>query len=191
MVAIAGQVAGHRGRGLPHARLAAIVAITLATAVILGALLALGVLAAEPRVVVPVGGMIVSAAMQAAILVLLRLRESVTDARPAIEARLCLGLPAPDAFAPCRRGALRTALIPAIDATKVVGLISLPGAMTGLILAGTDPLTAIRYQIVVMYMLLAATTLAALVTAHLAERTLFDQAHRLRPVTTRQVTTTT
>jgi putative ABC transport system permease protein len=70
-----------------------------------------------------------------------------------------------------------------VDSTKVVGLISLPGAMTGLILAGVDPLTAIRYQIVVMYMLLAATALAALTTARVAEHHLFDQAHRLRPIT--------
>ena len=80
---------------------------------------------------------------------------------------------------PHRRSALRTALIPTIDSTKVVGLISLPGAMTGLILAGTSPLTAIRYQIVVMYMQLAATALSALVTVRLAEESLFDDAQRL------------
>ena len=54
--------------------------------------------------------------------------------------------------------------------------------MTGLILAGVDPLTAIRYQIVVMYMLLAATALAALASARLAEHALFDPAHRLVPL---------
>jgi ABC-type iron transport system FetAB permease component len=70
-------------------------------------------------------------------------------------------------------------LIPAIDSTKVVGLISLPGAMTGLILAGISPLTAIRYQIVVMYMQLAGTAMAALITVHLAEKSLFDDAQRL------------
>lgn len=84
-----------------------------------------------------------------------------------------------EAFLPHQRSALRTALIPAIDSTKVVGLISLPGAMSGLILAGVDPLTAIRYQIVVMYLLLAATAVAALTCARLAERALFDRAHRL------------
>ena len=68
---------------------------------------------------------------------------------------------------------------------KVVRLISLTGVMTGLILAGVDPLTAIRYQIVVMYTLLAATALAALTAGRLAERSLFDHAHRLVP-TTRQ-----
>ncbi|MGS2644471.1 ABC transporter permease [Streptosporangium sp. G12] len=88
-------------------------------------------------------------------------------------------LDAAAAFASHARTALRTAVMPAVDATKVVGLISLPGAMTGLILAGVDPLTAIRYQIVVMYMLLAAATLAALVSARLARTALFDDAHRL------------
>ena len=71
-------------------------------------------------------------------------------------------------------------MIPGIDQTKVVGLIALPGAMTGLILAGTSPLAAIRYQIVVMYMLLAAAALAAAVASRLAERDLFDVAERLR-----------
>jgi uncharacterized protein UPF0014 len=91
-------------------------------------------------------------------------------------------MPAAQAFAPHLHAALRTALIPAIDSTKTVGLISLPGAMTGLILAGVSPLTAIRYQIVVMYMLLAAAALAALTAARLAGHALFDEAHRLRPL---------
>jgi putative ABC transport system permease protein len=89
-------------------------------------------------------------------------------------ARLCLDLPAADAFAPHRRS---DALLPAIDATKVVGLISLPGGMTGPILAGVDPMTAIRYQIIVMYMLLAAGIIAAALATRLAQTTLFDHAH--------------
>jgi putative ABC transport system permease protein len=183
MIGIAGQVAGHRGRGLPRASISATAGVAAGTLITLGALLALGVISTTSRVVVPVGGMIVSGAMQASGVALRRLREDAEHARPAIEARLCLGLSAREAFLPHQRSALRTALLPAIDSTKVVGLISLPGAMTGLILAGVDPLTAIRYQIVVMYMLLAATTLAALATARLAELALFDHAHRLVPLT--------
>jgi putative ABC transport system permease protein len=182
MVAIAGQVAGRRGAGLPRARVAATVGVAVGATVTLGTLIALGIISTRARVVVPVGGMIVSSAMQAAGVGLRRLREDAHTARPAIEARLCLGLSARQAFLPHQRSALRTALLPTIDSTKLVVLISLPGAMTGLILAGVDPLTAIRYQIVVMYMLLAATALAALTTARLAERALFDQAHRLVPL---------
>jgi putative ABC transport system permease protein len=179
MILIAGQVAGRRGVGVPGARTAATVGVAAGTVVTLGALLAAGVIAPRPPVIVPVGGMIVAAAMLAAGIALRRLREDARNARPAIEARLCLGQSARQAFLPHQRSALRTALLPAIDSTKVVGLISLPGAMTGLILAGVDPLTAIRYQIVVMYMLLAAAALAALTCARLAERALFDRAHRL------------
>ena len=181
MILIAGQVAGRRGAGVPRARIAATVGIAGGTVITLGTLLAAGVIAPRPPVIVPVGGMIVAAAMLAAGIALRRLREDVQNARPVIEARLCLGQSARQAFLPHQQSALRTALIPAIDSTKVVGLISLPGAMTGLILAGFDPLTAIRYQIVVMYMLLAATALGAFTTARLAERTLFDNAHRLVP----------
>jgi putative ABC transport system permease protein len=182
MVLIAGQVAGRRGADLPQARRAATIGVAIGAAVTLGALVILGVISTEPRVVVPVGGMIVSGAMQATGIALRRLGEDARQARPAIEARLCLGLSARQAFLPHRQSALRTALVPAIDSTKVVGLISLPGAMTGLILAGVDPLTAIRYQIVVMYMLLAATAMAALTAARVAERALFDNAQRLVPL---------
>jgi putative ABC transport system permease protein len=158
--------------------LAASVGIAAGSGITLGALIALGIVVPEPRVVIPVGGMIVLGALQATGLALQRVRDDARQARPQIEARLCLGLSAREAFLPYQRSALRTALLPAIDSTKVVGLISLPGAMTGLILAGVDPLTAIRYQIVVMYMLLAATALAALITTRLAEHSLFDHAHR-------------
>ena len=66
-----------------------------------------------------------------------------------------------------------------IDQVKTVGLISLPGAMTGLLLAGVDPLTAIRYQVVVMYMLLSAVAVAGVVASRLASSLLFDEAQRL------------
>lgn len=182
MIVIAGQVAGRRGRGVPDAGRLATLAIAIGTAIALGLLLGLRVLPPRPAVVVPIGGMIVANTMQAVGLTLLRLAEEVRQARPAIEARLSLALPVDEAFAPTRRSAARAALLPAVDSTKVVGLISLPGAMTGLILAGVDPLVAIRYQIVVMYMLLGAATVGAAVAGRLAERTLFDTAaHRLRP----------
>jgi putative ABC transport system permease protein len=180
MIALAGQVAGRRAPGLPAARPIATGAIALGTLTTLGLLVGLRVISITPHVLIPVAGMVVSGAMQAAGLSLLRVRDQVTTQAPAIEARLSLALPADLAFAPEARTAARTALLPAIDATKVVGLISLPGAMTGLILAGVDPLTAIRYQIVVMYMLLAAAAVTALLATVLAQRALFDDAHRLR-----------
>lgn len=182
MVFIAGRVAAHRAAGLPHVLAIATTAAAAGTAATLGPLLAFGVIGTQARVLIPVGGMVVSGTMQTTALVLIRLRDEARTARPAIEARLALGLSAADAFAPHLRGTVRTALIHIVDTTKTTGLIGLPGAMTGLLLAGVAPLTAIRYQIVVMYMLLAAAAIAAVTAARLAEHALFDEAHRLCPL---------
>ena len=183
MVVVAGSVSAGRGRGLPRVRLVATVAIAVGTVATLGVLLALGVIQPLARVVLPLGGMVVSASMQGATLTLLRLRDEAMGSVRQVEARLSLGLTAHQAFSPHLRAALRGALVPVVDATKTVGLISLPGAMTGLIIAGVSPVLAIRYQIVVMYMILGAGALAALVSAQLARRMLFDDAQRMRPVT--------
>jgi putative ABC transport system permease protein len=179
MVVIAGFVAGRRAGGVPDARRHAWWGIGIAVALTMGLLLVLGTIDAEPRVVIPVGGMVVSTAMVTSGLALQRVAEAADDGRPRIEARLALGLSPRDAFLEPYRTAMRTALVPAVDTTKVVGLISLPGAMTGLILAGVDPWDAIRYQIVVMYMLLGAAFMAAVLSARLAQRSLFDDAERL------------
>ena len=180
MVLLAGRVAGGRADGLPGARRVATVAIAAGVTATVGLLLAAQVIDTDGRVVVPVGGMVVTGAMQGASLTLQRMRDEASTGRRTVEARLALGLSGHDAFAPHLRTSLRTALIPAIDATKVVGLISLPGATVGLLLAGVEPLTAIRYQVVVMYMLLGAAAVAGVVAGRLGVRALFDDAHRLR-----------
>lgn len=182
MVVIAGRVAAGRGKGLPRATSTATASIAVGVVATLGVLVSARIVSTRPSVLVPIGGMVVSGAMQSTSLVLARLRDEVASGRRQVEARLALGLPAPVAFAPHRRIALRAALAPAIDQTKVVGLISLPGAMTGLIIAGVSPLLAIRYQIVVMYMLLGAYAIAGVVCASIAQRALFDDAQRLRPL---------
>lgn len=183
MVVIAGVVAAGRSKELPKGRSTAWIAVGVGAATTLGVLLVLGVIEPVPSVVVPVGGMVVSGAMTATNLTMRRLADIATQQRPDIEARLALGLTADEAMAPHLQRAVSTALLPAIDSTKVVGLIALPGAMTGLILAGVEPITAIRYQIVVMYMLLAAAAVSAIVAARLTRRALFDDADRLFRVT--------
>lgn len=182
MTFVAANESRRRGRGIPGAYRAALVGIVVGTASTLGVLVLGGVIATTPQVLIPIGGMVVSGSMQASSLTLASLRRSAVDNRLAVEAALSLGLPATQAFARDMRTAVRTALIPTVDSTRVVGLISLPGTMTGLIIAGVDPLEAIRYQVIVMYMLLAAWAVSALVTARVAQAALFDDAERLVPV---------
>ena len=180
MVLLAGRVAGGRARGLPGATRVATIGIAAGVVATVGLLLLARVIDSSGRVVVPVAGMVVTGAMQGASLTLQRMRDEADSARAQVEARLALGLSGAAAFAPHLRTALRSALLLPIDNTKVVGLISLPGATVGLLLAGVEPLTAIRYQVVVMYMLLGAAAIAAVVSGRLALRLLFDDAQRLR-----------
>ena len=179
MVVVAGGVAARRAPALPGARATATIAVACGTVVTLGLLLALQLVPAEPRYVVPIGGMVVSGSMQASSLTMRGLVTQVQHTRAKVEAALALGLGPTQAFASPRRDAVRSAVVPAIDATRVVGLISLPGTMTGLILAGTSPLVAVRYQIVVMYLLLAASLVASAVVSRRSSRLLFDDAERL------------
>jgi putative ABC transport system permease protein len=184
MVLLAGRIAGRRAAGLPGATAAATIGIGTGVVATVGLVVGTGVLDSAPRVVLPMGGIVVSAAMQGTTIVLSRIRDEVAASRPLVEARLALGLPGRAAFAPHSRAALRASLAPGLDQTKVVGLIALPGTMTGLIIAGVSPLTAIRYQIVVQYMWLGAVAISGLVAARVATRDVFDDAHRLRPLTT-------
>jgi putative ABC transport system permease protein len=179
MIGVGGWVAGGRGHGIPRARQVALVSIAAGVGVTLGLLVLAQVVDPHPRVIVPVGGMVVSSATRGTSVTLLRMHDEAVTARRTIEARLALGLTSAAAFAPHRRIAMRTALVTDIDAVKTVGLISLPGAMTGLLLAGVDPLTAIRYQVVVMYMILGAVAVSSSVAARLATHELFDDAQRL------------
>jgi putative ABC transport system permease protein len=83
------------------------------------------------------------------------------------------------------RTALQRALIPLIDATKTTGIIFLPGAMVGMIIAGADPLEAVRLQIVVLYMLLGSVSIAAILVGTLSYRSFFTPRHQLRDAQTK------
>ncbi|MCA1692368.1 MAG: ABC transporter permease [Actinobacteria bacterium] len=142
-------------------------------------LLALRIVPFEPRAAIPLGSMIIANAMNTASLVMTRLRDDLASHRREVEARLSLGQPASEAAAPWHRTALRNGLLPIVDNTKVVGLVALPGAMTGMLLAGASPAAAIRLQLVVMYMILAGNALAALIAGHLTLSRLFNADHQL------------
>ena len=179
MVVTATLTSGRRGRRVPGAYGIAGASLAVATAATLGLLLALGVIPAEPRAVIPLGSMIITNAMVTTSLVMGRLRDDLASHRPEVEARLSLGQTSTTAAAPWQRTALRTGMLPIIDQTKVVGLVALPGAMTGMLLAGASPADAIRLQMVVMYMILGGNAFAALVTGWLTMRRLFTPDHQL------------
>ncbi len=133
----------------------------------------------EPRYLIPLFGMIVGSAMNGAALALERLTSEMEAHRRTVEAYLALGAtPARASAEPVRR-ALTAALIPSINGLMVVGLVQLPGMMTGQILAGQSPLLAIRYQIVVAFMLAGATAMTSVLVALWYRRSFFTAAAQL------------
>ena len=179
MVAFAADVARRRAPEVPGLFPLAALAFAASGVVTLGVLFGLGVFPLDGRTLVPVGGLMIGNAMTATVLAARRVVDSLRDRREEVEARLALGQPSGQAARPYLRGALRTALTPQIETTKAVGIVFLPGAMTGLILAGVDPLDAVLVQAVVMYLVLASTAVTTTVVAMGLLRRLFTPDHRL------------
>ena len=179
MVAFAGDVARRRARDVPRLFPLALLGFGASALVSLGVLLGLGVFPLEGRTLVPLSGMLIGNSMTATVVVSRRIVEELRDKRAEIEARLALGQPAPEAARPYLRSALRTALTPQIETTKATGIVFLPGAMTGLILAGVAPLDAVLVQVVVMYLILGSVSITTSVVTLGLVRRLFTRDHRL------------
>jgi len=133
----------------------------------------------EPQYVIPLLGMVFGNSLTGISLCLDNLLETLDERRERIELELCLGASAWEACRDSLREAVRRGMIPIINAMTVVGIVSLPGMMTGQILAGADPMAAVAYQIVVMFMLAAATALGSMMTALWVYRRLFNHRHQL------------
>lgn len=181
MILYAGDVARRRAPEVPRLGTLAIVAFAASAVVTLGAVFGLRVFPLEGRTLVPIAGMMIGNSMTAVVLIARRLVDELRDKRDEVEARLALGQPSRQAAAPYVRTALRSALSPQIETTKATGLVFLPGAMTGLILAGVNPLQAVLVQAVVMFLILGSTATTTVVVALGLVRQLFTTDHRLRP----------
>ena len=181
MVLFAAWTSARRAGDVPRAFLIAAFAVGVAAVATLGLLLALGIVPATARYLIPLGGMVIGNSMNAASLTMTRIRDDVTEQSLKVEAALALGATSRQAVSPILKTALQRALIPLIDATKTTGIIFLPGAMVGMIIAGADPLEAVRLQIVVLYMLLGSVSIAAILVGTLSYRSFFTPRHQLMP----------
>ena len=181
MTVVAADVVRRRAREVPGAFPLALAAFATAAALTLSVLFGLGIFPLEGRTLVPLAGLMIGNSMQATVLAARRVVEELRDKRDEVEARLALGQSADEAARPYVRQAIRTALIPQIESTKTVGLIFLPGAMVGLILAGVEPMDAVLVQAIVMFLVLAAAAATSTVVGIGATRRLFTPDHRLAP----------
>ena len=169
-----------RAKKVPGATLPILIALTTAGVVTIGLVLALGIFEATARYLVPVGAMVIGNAMTSCAVALNRLGDEMQQGAGEIEATLALGATARQAALPHLRRSLRSGTIALIDSTKTTGLIFFPGTMVGALLAGADPVDAVRLQLILLWVLLGSVTISALVSTSLTYRNFFTDAQQLR-----------
>jgi putative ABC transport system permease protein len=133
----------------------------------------------HPQYFIPLAGMVVGNSMTALGLALDRLFSDLRARRDEVEMMLCLGATAAEASAGIFKGALKAGMMPSINALAGVGLVFIPGMMTGQILSGEDPVLAIRYQILVMFMLVASTALTVVIVLGIVRNRCFGSGDQL------------
>lgn len=133
-----------------------------------------------PRYAIPLLGMMLGNAMTGVALSLDRLNDTVWRQRAVIENRLMLGQSWREALEDVRKEAMRSGMMPSVNAMSVAGIVSLPGMMTGQILAGSPPAVAVKYQILIMFTIAAGTGFGTLLAVSWGSRRLFDERERLR-----------
>jgi UDP-glucose/iron transport system permease protein len=134
----------------------------------------------DARYAIPLAGIVLGNVLNGASLALDGVLGGVVRERAAIEAQLALGAPYRQAVRGLVRGAVRRALLPTVNTMSAAGVVTLPGIMTGQILAGMDPLEAAKYQILLIFLLAGGSGLAAVAVVLLAARRLTDDRQRLR-----------
>jgi putative ABC transport system permease protein len=134
----------------------------------------------QPQYLIPLLGMLLGNTMTGIAIALDNLTRQAWEGRGRIEARLLQGDDWSTAVAGIRRESLRSGLIPIVNAMATAGIVSLPGMMTGQILAGSPPMEAAKYQLLLMFLISSGTGLGSVAAVWLGSRRLFDERHRLR-----------
>ena len=132
----------------------------------------------EPQYAIPVLGMILGNALSGISLGLDRLGDDLIGRRDQVETLLSLGATRWEAARSAVQSAVRTGMTPMINSMTIVGIVSLPGMMTGQLLSGVEPIEAVKYQIVILFLIAAGTSLGTISVVLLAYRRLFNRRHQ-------------
>ncbi|WP_123053421.1 iron export ABC transporter permease subunit FetB [Clostridium sp. JN-1] len=155
------------------------VSISIGTIITLAVLLFSKAIKYEPYQIIPIGGMIISNSMVAIGLCFNQMSLNFKNKKEEVETKLALGADILPASINIIRDSIKTGMLPTVDSTKTLGIVSLPGMMTGLILAGTSPINAVRYQIMVTFMMLSTTSIASFIACYLYYTNFFNDKKQL------------
>jgi putative ABC transport system permease protein len=179
MMVVAAHISARRAQGIPGAFWVSLQSIVIGAGAVIGLMTALGVIEAKLTAMVPVGSMLIAAAMRANALALDRFHAEVTAHTGQIEAALALGAKPHAAVVPYAQAAIQASLIPRLDSLQSLGIVWIPGMMSGMILSGSDPIYAAIYQFVVIAMIFAAAGLTAVPSVLMIRARVFSSAQQL------------
>ncbi|AIS51476.1 iron export permease protein FetB [Thermoanaerobacter kivui] len=182
MIVVAGNNASKRGKGIPNVFYFITFSIALSAAITISLLILFGNIHFRPQEVIPVSGMIIGNSMVASGLAVSRLKDEIKNKSEEIEAYLSLGATSRQAAQKVIKTAIKTGMIPTVDSMKTLGIVQLPGMMTGLILGGVDPIEAVKYQIMVTFMLASTVAISCFSVTFLTYREFFTSNHQLKEV---------
>lgn len=158
------------------------VSISVGTIITLGILISSKAIGYTPNEVIPVAGMIISNSMVAIGLSYRNLINNFKNNSIAVEVKLSLGASIKEASDEIIRESIKISIMPTIDSAKTLGIVSLPGMMTGLILAGASPLVAVKFQIMVTFMILSSSSIATIMATYLSYKKFFNKRKQLKPI---------
>lgn len=179
MLTVGAQAGSSRVKNIKGSFTISFIAMLIGAFITLGSMLLFRIIELEARYIIPLGGMLIGNCMNVCALSIDRLGSDVKNNRQAVETSLALGKSWRIASSKYIKSAITTGMLSVMNFMKTVGIVALPGAMTGMILAGADPLKAVLIQIIVVYMLLMAVTLTSVVAVELTVRRFFSKDHQL------------
>ena len=175
----AGYNAMKRSQGIPNTFWISVGAIFISTAVAVGVMVATHALKFIPAQMIPITGMMASQSMVAIGLCYRNLNTNFKDERQQVLEKLSLGATVKQSSMHIIRESIKTGMQPTVDATKTMGIVALPGMMSGMIFAGVNPVYAIKYQIMITFMLLATTSLGSFLAVYWSYKGFYNAKDQL------------
>lgn len=179
MIGAATQNARKKGVAIEGITWKLIVNFTFVEILSQGILLGLHIIPMEPSYIIPISGMVLGNSMVLSILFLNRFTAEVEARQEEIELILSLGGTPKQAIHHSLISSIKASMIPTIESQKTIGLVQLPGMMSGQIIAGAPPLQAVQFQLLIIFLLLCTASLTSIILGFLSYPTLFNKQMQL------------
>ena len=175
MIAAASQNVFKKGSGIPGIKVIIVSTLVFVEVLSMGIMLSLNIIPFEPEEVIPISGMVIGNCMVLSLLFLDKFKDEIERSDETIELILSMGGQPKMAIDRSLKSAIRTSMIPTIEAQKTMGLVQLPGMMSGLIIGGADPMEAVMYQLLILFLILTNATLCSVIVGYMSYPKLFNQ----------------